>query len=63
MMKLAVISEKRVVYPTERHINITQKVDKNGGKSLTKSMASPKSLRYLSGRSLSLTSISVRSSS
>ena len=43
-MKLAVMAENRVVYPTERHISITQKVDKNGGKRLTKSIASPKSV-------------------
>jgi hypothetical protein len=45
-MKLAVMAENRVVYPTERHINITQKLYKSRGKRLTKSKVLSKSPPY-----------------
>ena len=47
IMKLAEMAENRAAYPTERHINIMQKVCKNGDKGRTKSKVMSKSPPYL----------------
>ena len=46
-MKLAEMAENRAAYPTERHINISQKVCKDGDKGRTKSKVMSKSPPYL----------------